>query len=97
MADNSPYTDSVGLFKFHPRDEAAMADALRRVLNYGIPYEIYSDAMMGEGGTRDALDCALILENVIRAAVWGAMNARDILTIRQIEDTEDEEMGGVQE
>lgn len=96
MADNSPYTDSIGLFKIDPISEDAMAEAMGRILNYGVPFDVYADAFQGAYGPRGADDCAVILGSIIKAAVWGAMNARDILTVRQIEETEDENMGGMQ-
>ena len=87
MADNSLYTDSVGLFNGdHDNGECELAQSLRRALDYGLPSRLYADVFQVEADL-PAMEQSLLLETIIAAAIWGAANAKDVLTARQTEET----------
>ena len=90
MADYGQYPDSGVEFNKDLLADGDMAEALGRVLDYGIPYKTYSRAFQCEPGyDRSAYDCSDILSALVDAAIWGASNARQVLATRQVEETDD--------
>lgn len=94
MADNSPYTPlgvNINLLDGDHLGDSFVQESMVRVFRYGVPYRIYRDAFISADDDRSAEECSNILSSLVEAALWGAANARMVLTERQIEDSEHQE------
>lgn len=87
MANDDDYTENVPILN-QECDDSFAAEAINRVLSYGIPYAIYRDAFISADGDRSGEECSNILNALVEAAIWGARNHRWVIAATETETQE---------